>query len=60
MYLVLGILEIIAIIVIYFVPSFIAEKRKKKSKTAIIALNFFLGWTFIGWLVSLIWALAAD
>jgi hypothetical protein len=24
-----------------------------------VALNIFLGWTFIGWVASLVWALTA-
>ena len=60
MELLLGILGIFAILGIYFLPALVADKRKKKSKSAILALNFFLGWTFLGWLIALIWALAAD
>jgi hypothetical protein len=26
----------------------------------VAALNFFLGWTGIGWVLALIWALAAN
>jgi hypothetical protein len=26
----------------------------------VLLLNLFLGWTFIGWIVALIWALNAD
>ena len=46
----------IPLIAIYFLPSLIALSRKKTNGAAIILLNFFLGWTFIGWIVSLIWA----
>ncbi|TCN57427.1 superinfection immunity protein [Flavobacterium circumlabens] len=51
-------LLIIAIpfLALYFLPSFIALSRKKTNRTAIILLNFFLGWTFIGWIASLVWA----
>lgn len=44
----------------YFIPSIIALIRKKRNKVAIIALNFFLGWSLIGWVVSLVWALKKD
>jgi hypothetical protein len=47
---------VIPFLVLYFLPSFIALSRKKNNRTAIILLNFFLGWTFIGWIVSLVWA----
>ena len=50
----------IPLIAIYFLPSLIALSRKKTNGAAIILLNFFLGWTFIGWIVSLIWACLKD
>ncbi|RYJ38556.1 putative Immunity protein [Flavobacterium anhuiense] len=50
----------IPFIVIYFLPSIIALSRKKNNGAAIIMLNFFLGWTFIGWIASLIWACTTD
>ena len=41
---------------IYFVPTIVALSRKHLQKTAIILLNIFLGWTFIGWVVALVWS----
>lgn len=38
----------------------VAYDNKKKDKGAIFALNFFLGWTFIGWVLALVWALKKD
>ena len=34
--------------------------RNKRNKMAIFALNFFLGWTLVGWVVSLVWSLTVD
>jgi len=45
---------------VYFAPSIVAIVRKVKNLAAIIILNVFLGWTFLGWVGSLIWALAAE
>ena len=45
---------------VYFAPSLIASTNGKKDATAIIALNFLLGWTFIGWVAALVWALMKD
>jgi hypothetical protein len=42
---------------LYLVPLFIAIARRHPQQNAIGALNFFLGWTFIGWVLSLVWAL---
>jgi len=46
--------------VMYFLPSIIALVRSKRDVTGIVLLNFFLGWTMIGWVVALIWALKTD
>jgi hypothetical protein len=46
--------------VMYFLPSIIAIVRSKRDITAIVLLNLFLGWTAIGWVVALIWALKND
>lgn len=43
---------------LYFLPAFLA--RNKSNFTAILLVNLFLGWTFIGWIVALIWALSSD
>lgn len=40
----------------YFVPTFIAFVRNAPSKLGVFLLNFFLGWTFLGWIGALIWA----
>ena len=40
----------------YFVPTIIACVRKHRNRVAIILLNVLAGWTFVGWLVALIWS----
>jgi len=45
------------LLIIYFIPSFIAYSRKCPSSNAIFALNLLLGFSGIGWVVSLVWAL---
>ena len=47
-------------LVFYFLPTILAFHRKKRNGTAIFALNFFLGFTGIGWIISLVWALTHD
>jgi len=42
----------------YFLPTIIAMVRNHSSAGGIFALNFFLGWTLIGWIASLVWALS--
>ena len=46
--------------VMYFLPSIIALARGKRDLLAIFLLNFFLGWSVIGWFVALIWAAKND
>ena len=46
--------------VTYFLPSIIALARNKRDIVAIVLLNFFLGWSVIGWVVALIWAVKHD
>jgi hypothetical protein len=45
-------------LLIYFLPSIIG--RHKANATAIFMLNLFLGWTFLGWVVALVWACTQD
>ncbi|MEW7291479.1 superinfection immunity protein [Aquimarina sp. 2304DJ70-9] len=54
------VIMIIVGICFYFIPSIIALLRMKKNLVAIIALNFFLGWSLIGWVISLVWSLSSD
>jgi hypothetical protein len=46
--------------VLYFLPAIIAFARSKRDSVAILVLNFFLGWTAVGWIVALVWALKQD
>lgn len=47
---------VIALLALYFLPSYIANKKNHKNKIPIILLNVFLGWTFLGWVAALIWS----
>ena len=46
--------------VMYFLPSILAFARNKRDTAAIVLLNLFLGWTMIGWVVALVWAVKTD
>lgn len=41
---------------LYVIPTIVADQRKHYNYTAIMLLNVFLGWTLIGWVGALIWA----
>lgn len=44
-------------VVLYFLPAIIGSK--KHNATAILLVNLFLGWTVVGWIVALVWALSS-
>ena len=44
----------------YWLPTLIAVVRRTPSALGVAVFNFFLGWTVIGWIVALVWALAAS
>jgi hypothetical protein len=43
---------------IYFLPSLVGHKRQNAN--AIFILNLFLGWTLLGWIVALVWAVTNE
>ncbi len=43
----------------YLLPGAIAVLRGHHNAFAILLLNVLLGWTFVGWVVSLVWAFTA-
>ncbi|MBH3383215.1 superinfection immunity protein [Pseudomonas juntendi] len=45
--------------ILYLLPAINAKSRKHPSAGAVFLLNFFLGWTVIGWLAALIWSATA-
>ena len=45
--------------VLYFLPSVIAARRHHHNAGAIVVLNLFLGWTFLGWVLALVWSVSA-
>jgi len=53
------ILLIVLAILLYFLPSIIALLRQHHQKGAVFAINLLLGWTLIGWAVSLAMAMSA-
>ena len=53
----LGLLVLgIVALALYFIPSIIAYSREHHNRLAILVLNTFLGWTFLGWVAALVWA----
>ena len=55
-----SVFALIFIVLIYTMPLGIAMLRGRKNTVAIGALNIFLGWSIIGWVIALIWALKSQ
>ena len=51
------ILLILPALALYFLPTIIALVRRDRNALAIILVNIFAGWTFIGWVIALVWSL---
>lgn len=47
-------LTLLLLVVLYFLPSIVGHD--KQDGTGIFLLNLFLGWTFIGWVIAMVWA----
>lgn len=54
---ILGVVLIMCLMMLYFLPSIIGHKTKYANGISI--LNLFLGWTLIGWVAALVWAVSA-
>lgn len=54
------IIGILLCVTIYGLPTGVALIRGRTNTVAILVLNLFLGWTLLGWVVALIWAVAND
>ena len=52
-------LILIVSVTINFIPTIVAFARQHHRRIWIFVLNLFLGWTGIGWVIALIWALTA-
>jgi len=48
----------ILILAIYFLPSIIGYNHRNANSICLV--NLFLGWTLIGWVVAIVWAVSED
>jgi len=56
----MGFLYLAIILCIYFLPAINAYSKKKRNAGAVLTLNFFLGWTLIGWVIAMVWSATED
>jgi hypothetical protein len=45
-------------LVLLFLPTLVARSRNHPNTFAIFLANLLFGWTFVGWVISLLWACA--
>lgn len=51
---------LLAWFVLYWLPTIVAVARHTNSALGIAVLNLVFGWTGIGWILAMIWALGAS
>ena len=47
------------VVVVYLLPSIVAVIRSHRNVASIVVLNVLLGWTLVGWCISMVWAVSA-
>jgi hypothetical protein len=53
-----GSVAISFVIGLYLAPAIVALARRHHNRGAIFVLNLLLGWTLVGWVVALVWAVS--
>ena len=48
---------LVLLVAIYLLPTTIAANRKHNNTAPIFLVNLLLGWTFLGWVIALVWAM---
>jgi Superinfection immunity protein len=51
---------VLVILGLYVTPTIVALDRKHRQTGPIAAVNLLLGWSLVGWVVALAWALTTD
>ena len=51
---------LLILLAVYFLPAIVAKNRNHRATLAIFILNIFAGWTFIAWVIALVWACTPD
>ena len=52
-----GVTLFFLLVIFYFLPSVISGTRNTQHGFAIVLINLLLGWTMIGWVAALLWAI---
>lgn len=54
-----GFFLILLSLALYFLPVMVALKRDHHQTMAIFLLNLLTAWTFVGWVLALVWSATA-
>ncbi|MEN0652416.1 MULTISPECIES: type VI secretion system-associated protein TagO [Hyphobacterium] len=54
-----GIITLLLLLCLYLLPAIVASARRHHNAGAIFLLNLLLGWTFLGWVIALVWSATA-
>jgi hypothetical protein len=58
-HLILGIVALLAVGALYLLPTIIAARRGHHQTAPIVVINVVFGWTLLGWVAALAWAVSA-
>lgn len=50
-------MHLLFLLALYFLPTIIAHARHSTSTVGISIVNLLFGWTGIGWIITLLWAI---
>jgi uncharacterized protein YecT (DUF1311 family) len=53
-----GLIIVLLLAGLYFLPAIIAATRRHRNACAVFFLNLFLGWTLLGWVIAFVWAIS--
>lgn len=45
---------------LYLLPYFVARRRRVATRGFLLLVNILIGWTAVGWVISLIWAIFGE
>lgn len=45
---------------LYLLPTIIGVLRHIKNLIGVVLINILLGWTFVGWVIALVWSLVGE
>ena len=53
---ILLVIALFFVLAFYFLPTIMAIKRKSPHTTTVLIINFFFGFTLVGWIIALVLA----